>query len=690
MRERPLLEREADRAPLAADRAHEDRDLLRRGPGTDEPLDVAGDALRLRALVRALPEAHLARLGRGGLDRPRLAVGDRVDDRAGAREDALRAPERSLEADDRRVGMAAAERGRVAPGGPGAAGERLVVVGERADGGGWGRIRAARGPAPQLLDDEQRRGREVLQVVDEDVAVARTDARADVRAIAQQPQGAQHQVAGVERVGLDEQSLVREVELGELALPRAVGLIRPRREALGVDAIVLQPVDARDDARHERGGAAAEVVLAQRQLVEVLEQHRQPVRAPQRYDERIEPGLQRLVVQDARTEVVDRVDRELLVRAVDRLLQERAQPARGRGGGDEREDGLRMRAVGHEPGEALDEDGRLAGPRPSDDEQRSTWMPDDAGLRGRQVRHVMSLRPEAHDPGTRSMGRVTAEAIVLEADWLGTCRRAVRGLRGVLSDHPTSRERVVETGERGGGGDRTLVIDRQVEDVVFAELERLHADGLRFCAVSEERGIVDFGGDGVRVVIDPIDGSLNAKRGLPNVAISIAVANGPTMADVEFAYVYDLGPGEEWWARRGEGTCLNDRPLVDVPPERRDRNGRLELVALESASPYWIARGIEGLERSVRRIRAIGTIAVSMSQVADARVDGMLTLRGCRAVDVAAAQLIVRESGGHVAFPACETELGAPLDLVPHSPVVAARTRAGLEDLAAIVVGAKS
>ena len=297
----------------------------------------------------------------------------------------------------------------------------------------------------------------------------------------------------------------------------------------------------------------------------------------------------------------------------------------------------------------------------------------------------MSLRPQAHDPATRSMGRVTAEAIVLEADWLGTCRRAVRGLRGVLSDHPTSRERVVETGERGGGGDRTLVIDRQVEDVVFAELERLHADGLRFCAVSEERGIVDFGGDGVRVVIDPIDGSLNAKRGLPNVAISIAVASGPTMADVEFAYVYDLGPGEEWWARRGEGTCLNDRPLVDVPPERRDRNGRLELVALESASPHWIARGIEGLERSVRRIRAIGTIAVSMSQVADARVDGMLTLRGCRAVDVAAAQLIVRESGGHVAFPACETELGAPLDLVPHSPVVAARTRAGLEELAAIV-----
>jgi myo-inositol-1(or 4)-monophosphatase len=283
------------------------------------------------------------------------------------------------------------------------------------------------------------------------------------------------------------------------------------------------------------------------------------------------------------------------------------------------------------------------------------------------------------------MDVVTAPATVLEADWLGTCRRAVAGLRHVLSDHPTSRERVVETGTRGGGGDRTLVIDSAVEDVVFAELERLHADGLRFCAVSEERGVVDFGAEDVRVVIDPIDGSLNAKRGLPNVAISIAVAGGPTMADVEFAYVYDLGPGEEWSARRGEGAWLNGRRLEDVPPERRDREGRLELVALESASPKWIARGVEGLERSVHRIRAIGTMAVSLCQVADARVDGMLSLWRSRAVDVAAGQLIVRESGGHVAFPACDTPLGAPLDLEPRSPVVAARTPQGLAELSAIV-----
>src|SRR6266850_2530162 len=100
-------------------------------------------------------------------------------------------------------------------------------------------------------------------------------------------------------------------------------------------------------------------------------------------------------------------------------------------------------------------------------------------------------------------------------DWLGACRSAAQGLRGVLSDHPTSRA--------------------------------------RFTAVSEERGYVDFGDPEVLVVIDPIDGSMNAKRGLTHHALSIAVADGPTMADVVFGYVYDLGPGEEWRAELGAG-----------------------------------------------------------------------------------------------------------------------------------------
>jgi len=273
----------------------------------------------------------------------------------------------------------------------------------------------------------------------------------------------------------------------------------------------------------------------------------------------------------------------------------------------------------------------------------------------------------------------------LQADWLTACRAAVAGMRTVLHEHPTSRERIVETGDRGEGGDRTLVIDQQAEDAVFAQLDALHDAGARFQAISEERGVIDYGAEDVRVVIDPLDGSLNAKRGMRSYSLSIAVADGPTMADVVFGYVYDFGVGEEWTARRGEGAYLDGHQLVHPPPERRMDDGRLELVTIESSDPQYMGPAMEGLARHVHRVRAIGSIAISMCQLAPARVDGMLTLWRTRAVDIAAAQLIAREGGAHVAFPAFDEPLGAPLDLEPHSPVVGARSAEGLAQLVSIV-----
>lgn len=274
---------------------------------------------------------------------------------------------------------------------------------------------------------------------------------------------------------------------------------------------------------------------------------------------------------------------------------------------------------------------------------------------------------------------------LLSHDWLGACRRAADGLKAVLAEHPTSRERVNETGTRGEGGDRTLVIDAAAEDAVFAELQRLHDAGARFTAVSEERGTVDFGGSGALVVVDPIDGSMNAKRGISHHALSIAVADGTTMGDVVFGYVYDLGPGEEWVAERGAGTLLDGERVDASIGERRSREGKLELVGIESADPRWLRDAADALVDTTHRLRAMGTIAVTLCQVAAARLDGMTTLRNCRAVDAAAGQLIVREAGGHVAFTACEDPLGAPLDdLAPISPVVAARTPEGLRELAQV------
>jgi myo-inositol-1(or 4)-monophosphatase len=272
-------------------------------------------------------------------------------------------------------------------------------------------------------------------------------------------------------------------------------------------------------------------------------------------------------------------------------------------------------------------------------------------------------------------------------DWLGAARAATEELRRVLAAASTIAQRARETGTRGEGGDRTLEIDAAAEAAVLRQLAALHADGARFAAVTEERGRVDFGFDPaapVLVVVDPLDGSKNAKRGLPHHALSLAVADGATMADVVFGFVHDLGPGEEWVARRGEGARLNGAPLDPAVPERRV-GGKLELLGIESADPRWVRESADALADAAHRLRAVGAIAVSLCQVAAARLDGMVTLRRCRAVDVAAGQLIVREAGGVVAFTSCSSPLDAPLDVLePVSPIVAARSEEGLAELARV------
>ncbi len=260
------------------------------------------------------------------------------------------------------------------------------------------------------------------------------------------------------------------------------------------------------------------------------------------------------------------------------------------------------------------------------------------------------------------------------SSWREICRRAVADVHVVLNELPPGdeRERVLRRGE---GGDDTTAIDAEAERVVVA---RLDAEGGDFTLVSEELGIRPAReGGSTHVVVDPIDGSINAKRGIPFFSLSIAVADGPAMGDVHFGYVYDFGSREEWVAERGNGATFNDEAL------RAPAREHIELLSMEATRTDLVARHAPAFVPVARRVRVMGSLALSLCHLAAGRVDAVCSLKEARSVDVAAGQLLVSEAGGYVDL-IDDGPLGAaPLDLEGRSRIVAALSREHYEQVAA-------
>ena len=232
----------------------------------------------------------------------------------------------------------------------------------------------------------------------------------------------------------------------------------------------------------------------------------------------------------------------------------------------------------------------------------------------------------------------------------------------MLTDLPLRSDREPVVGS-GMGGDETTAIDAAAEHAILARFEGL--DGLTI--VSEEVGVIGAGE--TFVVIDPIDGSLNAKRGIGFFALSIAVASGPTMAEVDFGFVHDFGTGEEWTATRGEGARLDGTPLAGELPKEQ-----IEILAFEATRTVSVAEQAAAVVDLAYRLRIMGSLALSLCHLAAGRIDAVCSLKPARAVDIAAAQLLVLERGLAIDLPDAPPFAAAPLDVEGRSRVVAAGT----------------
>ena len=193
----------------------------------------------------------------------------------------------------------------------------------------------------------------------------------------------------------------------------------------------------------------------------------------------------------------------------------------------------------------------------------------------------------------------------------------------------------------GAGGDRTMELDHAAEVVVFEELDRIAASGEGFSILSEEAGLRTLGSEYPLVLVDPVDGSLNAKQGVPFFGIMLALLDGPAVGDAYVASVVNLVNGETWTAIRKQGAAHAGVRLEVMPRQDPDR---IELVALES-TPRSL-RLAQGLVESATKLRVLGSMALAIAHTAAGAFDVFCAPVPMRVFDMTASLLILSEAGG--------------------------------------------
>ena len=195
---------------------------------------------------------------------------------------------------------------------------------------------------------------------------------------------------------------------------------------------------------------------------------------------------------------------------------------------------------------------------------------------------------------------------------------AVRAVRGALD--------VLEDWGPSGGKPGQYRLDLAADG---AALPVLHGAGLT--VLSEESGVTGDGGSGLLAVIDPIDGSTNAFRGVPFYSTSICVLDdeGPRVG-----VVTNQATGLRYAAVRGDGAQKDGRDIT--PSGCEDLEAAIVGIS-----------GFPGSHPGWAQYRALGAASLECCAVADGVLDAYLVVGGSTLYswDYLAGLLVCREVG---------------------------------------------
>ena len=155
----------------------------------------------------------------------------------------------------------------------------------------------------------------------------------------------------------------------------------------------------------------------------------------------------------------------------------------------------------------------------------------------------------------------------------------------------------------GADGTPTKYVDKLAEDVAIKFIKKTD---MNVNLLSEEAGFLDFGGE-YTFVLDPVDGTRNAYRGIPFYSVSLGVGKS-RLSNVEYGIVKNIPTGEVFFAEKDYGAFLNKK-RIGVP----------DVPAKEILSSITLGKNFDALTLSLAKrgiVRSLGSASLEMCMVA--------------------------------------------------------------------------
>jgi len=196
---------------------------------------------------------------------------------------------------------------------------------------------------------------------------------------------------------------------------------------------------------------------------------------------------------------------------------------------------------------------------------------------------------------------------------------------------------------RGAYGDISYAFDLAVEEAIINFL-RQNLDGC--VMISEESGIVRDPNPRYYVLIDPVDGSKNAWKGIPFYCTSISIAKGPRISDIVAAGVIDHPRNKLYLGEVGAGVEVSGRrPRLSMIRSLEDA---MLLVDHDSIKIKETREWTMKILHRCRGTRFLAAAALETALILDGAVEGFLCpSRSLKLMDFIASTFLVKLAGGH-------------------------------------------